>query len=80
MLAGDTSKTMVYRIDYWWPSEGSARDMSIGGKVGTWIGQNAKVLDKKRATEVVQLVREQFPDLELIEARHAQLQSARYAK
>lgn len=80
MLAGDTSKTTSYKIDYWWLSDGHNRDMHTGGKVGTWIGQNAKVLDKKRATEVVQLVREQFPDLEIIEARHAQLQHARWQK
>lgn len=79
MLIGDTAKTTSYKIDYWWPSEG-VRDMKVGGAVGTWIGQNAKVLDKKRASEVVQLVREQFPHLDIIEARHAQLQNARWQR
>jgi hypothetical protein len=54
--------------------------MQIGGRVGTWIGQNAKVLDKKRATEVVKLLAEQFPDISIFEARHVQLQHARLAK
>lgn len=79
MLAGDTTKTTSYRIDYWWPTEG-ARDMKVGGAVGTWIAQNSKVLDKKRACEVVKLIQEQFPYLELIEARHSQLHHARWQK
>ena len=80
MLAGDSTKTTSYKIDYWWPTEGTNRDMQIGGRVGTWIGQNSKVLDKKRATEVVQLLAEQFPDISIFEARHVQLQHARLAK
>lgn len=79
MLTGDTAKTTSFKIEYWWPTEG-ARDMQFGGKVGTWIGQNAKALDKKRAGEVVKLIQEQFPYLEIIEARHAQLQHARWQR
>lgn len=80
MQAGDTTKTQNFKIDYWWPTFGAVRDTQVGGRVGTWIGQNAKVLDRKRATEVVQLVAEQFPDLTAVEARHVQLQSARIVK
>lgn len=79
MLAGDTAKTISYKIEYWWPTEGG-KDMAVAGRVGTWIGLNSKVLDKKRATEVVKLIQEQFPNLEIIEARHAQLNHARWAR
>lgn len=79
MLTGDTSKTASYKIDYWWPSAGP-RDMQLGGAVGTWIGRNAKVLDKQRSSEVVKLISEQFPHLELVEARHSQLQHARWQR
>lgn len=77
MLAGDRVKTMNYSLEYWWPSEGDARDMKLGGAIGSWVAQNQKVLDKRRATEVVQLVKEQFPYLQSIDARHVQLQWAR---
>lgn len=80
MKAGDTAKTLAYRIDFWWPTEGTNRDMQLGGKVGAWVAQNGKVLDKKRATEVASLVAEQFPFLTDIEARHIQLQYARITK
>ena len=80
MLAGDSAKTMNYKLEYYWPTAGDSQDMKIGGKVGTWIGQNAKVLDKKRATEVAKLISEQFPELTVIDARHVQLQHARIQK
>jgi hypothetical protein len=80
MLAGDSAKTTSYRFEYYWPTAGDGQDMKIGGRVGTWIGQNCKVLDKKRATEVVKLIAEHFPELTVIDARHVQLQYARYTK
>ena len=80
MLAGDRSKTNNYTIDYWWMAETHGRDLAMGNPVATWIGQNSRVLDKKRATEVIQLLAEQFPYLQAVEARHTQLQSARWTK
>jgi len=77
MQSGDTTKTNVYTVHYWWDSEGHNRDRALGNPVGTWIGKNAKVLDKKDATEVVKLIKEQFPYLKEIEARHSQLMHAR---
>ena len=77
MLAGDRVKTMSYTLEYWWPSQGTNFDASYGGKVGAWIAQNQKVLDKKRAIEVAKLIKEQFPDLAQIDAKHVQLQWAR---
>lgn len=76
MKSGDSTKTTSYRIDYWWPTQGN-HDMKLGGQVGTWIAQNSKALDKKRAHEVAKLLHEQFPFLTNIEARHVQLQHAR---
>jgi hypothetical protein len=77
MQAGDRVKTMNYSLEYWWPSEGENRDRKLGNDVGAWVAQNQKVLDKKRATSVVQLIQEQFPYLTAIDARHVQLQWAR---
>lgn len=79
MLTGDTAKTTSFKIEFWWPTEG-VRDIKVGNAVGTWIGQNAKALDKKRSLEVVKLIQEQFPYLEIIEARHANLQYARWQR
>lgn len=78
MLAGDRTKTTNFTIDYWWEADNPTRDCQLGNPVATWVGQNARVLDKKRAPEVIRLLTEQFPYLKEIEARHAQLQSARW--
>lgn len=80
MLTGDRTKTMNLTVDYWWETENPSRDMQLGNPVGAWIGKNSKVLDRKRASEVVQLVREQFDYLVEIEVRHAQLQHAKWKK
>jgi hypothetical protein len=77
MQSGDTVRTNVYTIHFWWDSEGNHRDKFLGNPVATWVGKNAKVLDKKESVEVVKLIHEQFPYLKEIEARHAQLMHAR---
>jgi|LakMenEpi03Aug12_release.lakeMendotaPanAssembly.Ray.scaffolds.fasta_scaffold1244412_2 hypothetical protein len=77
MLTGDKFKTTNYALICWWESASEAKDMQTAGKVGSWIGQSAKALDKKRAPEVVQLIKEQFPELAEIEAQHVQLRWAR---
>lgn len=79
MLAGDHTKTTVYKFIYWWESEGDLKDMKLGGVVSAWIHQNEKVLNKKRATEVLKLLVEQFPWLKECEAQHTQLRWARWA-
>jgi hypothetical protein len=78
MQAGDRVRTNAFVLDYWWPSEGHVRDLTIGNTVASWINKNSKVLDKKRSDEALKLIREQFPELTAIEARHSQLQSARW--
>lgn len=80
MQTGDRVKTNSFTIDYWWESETEGRDRQLGNPVATWINQNARVLDKKRSTEVVKLIVEQFPYLMAVEARHSQLQHARWTK
>lgn len=77
MLTGDHVKTSNYTIEFWWPSGDTGFDMRQFGKVGTWIAQNQRVLDKKPATDVVKLIREQFPELTDITAKHVQLRWAR---
>lgn len=66
--AGGKAKTSNYTITCWWPPEGGSRDFAIYSKVGSWIGQNARVLDKKSAMECVKLVAEQFPEVVAVEA------------
>lgn len=80
MLTGDRAKTTNYTIDYWWETENPTRDMHLGNPVGAWVGQNARGLDKKRSSDVLKLLVEQFPYLMEIEVRHAQLQHARWRK
>lgn len=80
MLAGDRTKTNNFTIDYWWEAENPNRDRQLGNPVATWVGKNAKVLDKKQSVEVVKLLVEQFPYLQELEVRHAQFQAARWKK
>lgn len=68
MLAGGQAKTSNHKVTFWWPTEGDRRDFALFGRVGTWIGQNARVLDKKSAVECVQLVLEQFPEVTAVES------------
>jgi hypothetical protein len=77
MLAGSSSKTQNYTITAWWPTEGDRRDFAFFAKVGGWVGQNAKVLDKKSCVDCVRLLSEQFPELTAIEARDYQGRMAR---
>lgn len=77
MLSGDTVKTSVFTIHYWWESEGHSRDRALGNPVATWVGKSAKALDKKDSAEVLKLIHEQFPYLKEIEVRHSQLMHAR---
>jgi hypothetical protein len=69
MQAGCNVRTMVHRIDCYWDTLGDARDFKFSGEIGLWVARNEKVLDKRRETEVVQLVQEQFPALKLVTSR-----------
>ena len=80
MLAGGQSKTSNHTVNYYWPTEGDCRDFAMYGRVGTWLGQNAKVLDKKSIVACVQLLTEQFPELALVEARDFAGRAARWSK
>jgi hypothetical protein len=80
MLAGSEAKTMNHRVSCYWPTEGERRDFAMYGRVGTWVAQNAKVLDKKAVTECVRLVAEQFPELVLVDARDHHGRLARWSK
>lgn len=69
MEAGCNVRTMVHRIDCYWETLGDARDFKMSSEIGLWVGKNEKVLDKKRETDVVQLLHEQFPGLRFIASR-----------
>lgn len=78
--SGGKAKTSNYTITFWWPPEGDSRDFAYHSKVGTWIGQNARVLDKKSAPECVKLVAEQFPEVKAIEVCDHQNRMARMSR
>jgi hypothetical protein len=80
MLAGSQSKTMNHKVNAFWPTVGDRRDFAMYGRVGTWIGQNAKVLDKQPVTECAKLVAEQFPELTLVEVSDHTGRMARWSK
>lgn len=79
MESGTHVRTFVHRIDCYWPTLGDSRDFKFASQVGMWVGQNEKVLDKRRETEVVQLLRDQFPTLSLILSRDDHGRLARIA-
>jgi hypothetical protein len=80
MLSGDITKTSNYTISYWWEASSDSHDRKLGGDVGLWIGKNSRALDKQRAGDVLKTLAEQFPYLTEAEAKHVQLQSARWRK
>jgi hypothetical protein len=80
MLAGGQSKTSNHTFNFYWPTLGDRRDFGYFGQVGTWVGQNSRVLDKKSVTDCVTLLTEQFPDLALVEARDFAGRAARWSK
>lgn len=79
MEAGTNVRTFVHRIDCYWDTLGDSRDFKFASQVGMWVSQNEKVLDKKRETEVVQLLKEQFPTLTLVSSRDDHGRLARIA-
>lgn len=80
MLAGSESKTMNHAFACYWPTEGERRDFATYSRIGTWVSQNARVLDKKPVCDCVRLLAEQFPDVALICGRDHQGRMARLSK
>jgi hypothetical protein len=80
MSAGGYWKTHSHQIAVYWPDLGANRNFSYWGAVGSWIGQNEKVLNKKSEIDVCKLLREQFPELELVEAKDFSGRCARVIK
>jgi hypothetical protein len=68
MLIGNSAKTNNFKFIFFWPSLGENRDFAFASQVGTWVGQNAKVLDKRRPSEALSLLAEQFQDLQELDA------------
>jgi hypothetical protein len=80
MEAGGHVKTFVHRITYFWETLGDSRDFKFSSEVGQWVAKNEKVLDKKRETEVVRLLHEQFPALTHVETKDDHGRLARWVK
>jgi hypothetical protein len=80
MLAGGEAKTTNHRFHFWWPTEGDRRDFAHYGKVGKWVGENARVLDKKSAVDCARLLAEQFAELQQIEVRDFAGRAARWQR
>lgn len=72
MLVGTLCKTTNHTFHAYWPTEGDSRDFAKFSKVGSWVGQQARVLDKKPVAEAVKLLADEFPVLARIEARDNQ--------
>lgn len=73
-------RTSVHRIDCYWETLGDARDFKYFSDIGLWVGKNERVLDKKRETEVVKMLADQFPSLTAITSRDDHGRLARWKK
>lgn len=73
-------RTTNYRFHCVWPTAGEHMDFDISSKVGTWIGKNARPLDKSTAIEAVKLISDQFPQLSQIDAVDSHGRAGRYDK
>jgi hypothetical protein len=69
MLAGGSSKTNNHQFSYYWPTLGDRRDFAMYGKVGTWVGKNARTLDRKSCVDCLKIVMDEFPELDSLEIK-----------
>lgn len=80
MNSGGYFKGTNFQVTVYWPTLGSSRDFAYWGGVGSWVGKNEKVLNKKPLTEVCKLVSEQFPDVNIVESKDFSGRCARWSK
>ena len=79
-MAGGYYKLDGHQITAYWDTLGEGRDFGYWSQVGTWIGKNNKVLNKKRDHEICQLVAEQFPDVQIVECKDFSGRCARVSR
>jgi hypothetical protein len=81
MTTGTLLRTASYTFLLYWEPAGPTTDLNFGGRLGRWISQNEKAIDKlKCGMDAIKLLTEQFPALTLVEARHSNGLLARYQK
>jgi hypothetical protein len=81
MTTGTLLRTASYTFLLYWEPSGPTSDLNFGGRLGRWIGQNEKAIDKlKCGMDAIKLLTEQFPALTLVEARHSNGLLARYQR
>ena len=81
MITGTLLRTSSYTFLLYWEPAGPTSDLNMGGRLGRWVVQNEKAIDKlKCGMDAIKLLAEQFPNLTLIESRHSNGLLARYQK
>ena len=81
MTTGTLIRTASYTFLLYWEPAGANYDLNMGGRLGRWLSQNEKAIDKlKVGMDAIKLLTEQFPTLTLVEARHSNGLLARYQK
>ena len=72
MITGTMLRTASHTFLLYWEPSGAATDLNMGGRLGRWISQNERAIDKQKAPmDAIRLVVEQFPNLSLVECRHS---------
>lgn len=79
-MIGYQIRTVNHTIDYYWPLSSKAKDDAFSRSVALWIDKNERTLNKAQPIDCCRLLAEQFPDLALIEIRHAHGWLGRWAK
>jgi len=81
MLTGTMLRTNSYTFLLYWEPAGASTDLNMGGRLGKWLSQNERAIDKhKVGMDAIKLLVEQFPTLTLIEARHSNGLLARWER
>jgi hypothetical protein len=81
MMTGTLLRTASYTFLLYWEPSGPASDLNMGGRLGRWLSQNEKAIDKlKVGMDAIKLLTEQFPTLTLVESRHSNGLLARWQK
>ena len=58
--AGTKVSLTKWMFKVYWPTMGDSADFRLQSKIGSWIGQNEKTLNKKKAVDISRLIHDEF--------------------
>ena len=71
-LGGSVCRTSKYEVMTYWPTLGDAGDFRQSSKIGQFVAQNERGLEKKKPPAIAKAILEEFPQLAevIVNPRH----------